>query len=135
MCKDNYTFSHCTSPFLLSSSLSPLPAWLCLAHAVVQNQLRFVFRLNGNPYTVLIYSGATRLFIRKSLVTSSGRYILPLASSLPLYAFDSATEPRCLLTERTTWLFELPNFHRFKWQVLVVDSTDMDDTILGYDFL
>ena len=58
-----------------------------------------------------------------------------LASPLPLYAFDSATEPRCLLTERTTWLFDLPNFHRFEWPVLVVDTTDMDDTILGYDYL
>ena len=60
---------------------------------------------------------------------------MPLASPLPLYAFDSATEPRCLLTERTTWLFDLPNFHRFEWPVLVVDATNMDDTILSYDYL
>ena len=135
MCKDNYSVSACKWPFLSSSSLSPLPAWLCLAHAVDKNQLRFVCCVNGQPYTVLIDSGATSSFIRKSLVTSSGRYIMPLASPLLIYAFDSAMEPCCLLTEGTTWLFDLPNFHRLKWPVLVVDSTNMDNTVLGYDFL
>ena len=134
MCKDSYVFPQSTLP-KSQSPLSPVYPRFFLAQSGSLNQLQFICQMDEKSNTVLIDSGASTTFITKSLVTSFGKHIMPLAEPLPLFAFDSAMEPWCFLTEKATWFFELPNFPKFEWSYFIIEADDLENAILGYDFL
>ena len=58
-----------------------------------------------------------------------------LEEPLPLFSFNSSSEPMQGLKEKVLWTFSFSTFPAFKWEFLVVDAPEQEDTILGYNFL
>ncbi|MBW0468879.1 hypothetical protein O181_008594 [Austropuccinia psidii MF-1] len=58
-----------------------------------------------------------------------------LPEKIPLIILDSSESPSLFVTHHTKYMFELPSFPSFEWDVLVIDTPKGEDHILGFDFL
>ncbi|MBW0551802.1 hypothetical protein O181_091517 [Austropuccinia psidii MF-1] len=58
-----------------------------------------------------------------------------LPEKIPLIILDSSEFIYLFVTHHTKYMFELPSFQSFEWDLLVIDTPKGEDLILGFDFL
>ncbi|MBW0464838.1 hypothetical protein O181_004553 [Austropuccinia psidii MF-1] len=58
-----------------------------------------------------------------------------LPEKIPLIFLDSSESPSLFVTDHTKYMIELPSFPSFEWDVLVIDTPEGEDLIMGFEFL
>ncbi|MBW0556405.1 hypothetical protein O181_096120 [Austropuccinia psidii MF-1] len=58
-----------------------------------------------------------------------------LPENIPLFILDSNESTSPFITHYTKWVFDLPSFPSFEWDLFIIDSPKGEDLRLGYDFL
>ncbi|MBW0488673.1 hypothetical protein O181_028388 [Austropuccinia psidii MF-1] len=86
-------------------------------------------------YHISIGPGATNSCNTKQFAHKYSVTISDLPEKIPLIILDSSEWPCLFETHHTRYMFELPSFPSFEWDVLVIHTPKGEDLILGFDFL
>ncbi len=120
---------------MLLQSHSNSRAHLCTLNTGAGNSLRFLSFLSDNVISILLDSGATHSFIAKHITFQYSLPLSELLSPVSLHTVSTEKDPSQWITNSKKWDVKLPDFPIFNWDFLVIDATDTEDIILGYDFL
>ena len=95
-----------------------------------------LFDSANRPYRVLLDSGANVSFINFKFAQSFPDLKFVEVERFPIFLVSSSSQPSYWVSKKARWTFNFSSsFPIFEWDLYVLDTPGMDDTILGHDFL